>query len=365
MSSDLNSILWPASRLGEALLALAGVENKKLPTLEWNPDWLESAARSLNLEAQPVEIPYPDFERHLSRLGPAILYLPAHDGDRFLVLARGLFALTPARERVRISPEAVRSALCAELEAPVLKEIQDMLHRAGIPAPKQTRAASAILRERFTTRRIRGIWILRLPPSATFWRQLRQARVPSRLAILGTAHALQYALWILAWWIVGRNVLNGQTDRSWLLPWALILLTLVPLRILITWMQGLLAFGAGARIKERLFFGALRADTGRARHSRRPDSPASKGAGLGRLRLEQVFDRAFRAVRPVSGLAPGHSRSIARGNHGDAPHCQLRLPANRVGGAGRYRPATGRRLCRRDLRGEVFVQPAHYSAAFD
>jgi len=276
MKPDLTAALWPASQLGEALLALAGVENKKLRAPEWNPDWLESAARSLNLEAQPVEIPYPDFERHLAKLAPAIFCIPCHEGDRFLILVRGLFAITPARERVRISPQAVRSVLCAEMEAPVLKEIQDMLHRAGIPADKQGRACSAILRERFSTRRIRGIWILRLPPSANFWRQLRQARVSSRLAILGTAHAFQYALWILAWWIVGRNVLNGQTDRAWLLPWALILFTLVPLRILITWMQGLLAFGAGARIKERLFFGALRLH---------PDTIRHQGAGqlLGRV----------------------------------------------------------------------------------
>jgi ATP-binding cassette subfamily B protein len=276
MNSELTPLLWPASRLGDALLSITQTTTKKLPTPQWDPDWLEAAARSLGLEAQPVEIPYADFERHLPKIGPAILHVPAKAGDAFLVILPGLIVLTSNRERIRIAPSAVREALCAEMEAPAVKEIQETLDRAGIPRAKQARACSAILRERFSTRRIRGIWILRLPPSANFWQQLREVRVPQRLALLGSAHALQYALWILAWFVVGRNVLNGGTDRSWLLPWALLLLTLVPLRVLITWLQGLLAFGAGARLKQRLFFGALRLE---------PDSIRHQGAGqlLGRV----------------------------------------------------------------------------------
>jgi hypothetical protein len=46
-------------------------------------------------------------------------------------------------------------------------------------------------------------------------------------------HAVQYGLWILSWWLLGRGALAGRLDRGWLLAWILLLLTLVPLRILL------------------------------------------------------------------------------------------------------------------------------------
>ncbi len=70
--------------------------------------------------------------------------------------------------------------------------------------------------------------------------------------------------------------LNPRGNQSWLWLWSLLLLTLVPLRVLITWLQGRIAITAGARLKQRLFFGALRLD---------PDSIRHQGAGqlLGRV----------------------------------------------------------------------------------
>ncbi len=278
MTHDLQTLLWPASRLGEALQTFAQTRTEPPPhTAQWDPDWIESAARSLGLEAQPVEIHYADLESSLSKIGPALVRIPGKDGRAaFLILLSNRVALGPAGEKVRVTTGAVRSALCAEMEAPVIREIEETLQRSGIPEAKRASALNVILRERFTTKPIRGIWIVRLPPSANFWLQLRQARVVRRLVVLGGAHAIQYAVWILAWWVVGANVLNGRGDPSWIFLWALLLLTLVPLRVLITWMQGLLAFGVGARLKQRLLFGALRLE---------PDSIRHQGAGqlLGRV----------------------------------------------------------------------------------
>jgi len=279
------SWLWPASRLGEALCALTlgpSVANPQSPIpqgVDSLARWLESAALSIGFEAQPAETPYSDFERQLPHMGPALIHVPTGAdpaGPAFLALLPNGFLLTPDLRKVRVSPAAIRVALCASMEAPVLREIQETLDRAKIPPSKQTRARAAILRERLSSKRIRGIWLLRLPPSANFWEQLRHAHIPRRLVALAGAHALQYALWILAWYIVGSNVLRGGTDRAWLVPWALLLLTLVPLRVLITRLQGWAAIGAGALLKQRLFFGSLRLE---------PDSLRHQGAGqlLGRV----------------------------------------------------------------------------------
>lgn len=275
--------LWPQSRLGEALEALTGKhvaspgprEPLQGDTLA---EWIEAAARSVGFEAQPVETTYSDFNSQLQQIGPALLLI----NESFLVL-RGagprpakITLITPNHEKIHVPASAIRAQLCSSIEASATKQIDDLLERAQVPAHKRAKAREAILRERFASARIRGIWILRLPPSAGFWLQLRQARVPQRLVTLGVAHAIQYVLWILAWWVVGRNVLNSRVDLGWLPLWALLLFTLVPLRVSITWLQGLVAIGAGARLKQRLFFGALRLE---------PDSIRHQGAGqlLGRV----------------------------------------------------------------------------------
>jgi ATP-binding cassette, subfamily B, bacterial len=258
MSSDLQALLWPASRFRDAVLALSR----------------DSLARNIELEALATEIPHADFEQRFSKMGPAVLRFPGDDG--FLAILPNGTVLSPDHKKIAVDPAAVRSSLCSELEAPVLKQIQETLERAEVPASQQARAREAILRERFDGAPIRGIWLLRLPPGSDFWLQLRQSQVPQRLFALGGAHAIQYVLWILAWWLVGRNVLSGQTGQNWLWLWALLLLSLVPIRVLITWLQGQIAIGAGAKLKQRLFYGALRLE---------PDSIRHQGAGqlLGRV----------------------------------------------------------------------------------
>ena len=196
--------------------------------------WLESAALTLGFEAQPAETPYADFERHLPTHGPRAHPHPTESARHFSRFFPAQRCSRPISTKVRVDPAVIRSALCADIEAPILREIQETLDRAQIPPAKQARARDAILRERLSAKRIRGIWLLRLPPGANFRQQLRHAHIPRRLVALGGAHAIQYLLWILAWYVVGSNVLRGGTDRSWLIPWALLLLTLVPLRVLIT-----------------------------------------------------------------------------------------------------------------------------------
>jgi ATP-binding cassette subfamily B protein len=245
----MSDFLWPASRRSEAIRAL-GVQ----------------------LELQPLEIPYPDLESQLPKLAPALVQI----GGGYLVIIDKLTALGPDGKKNRLSLVELRSAICADLENTIVDQIDELITRARIPPAKQPAARAAFLRERLATTRIRGISLARLLPSADFWLQLRRARISHRLLALTGAHSIQYLLWILAWWIIGRNVLNPGADRSWLWLWAFALLMLVPLRVLITWLQGQIAIGAGARIKQRLFFGALRLD---------PDSIRHQGAGqlLGRV----------------------------------------------------------------------------------
>ncbi len=80
------------------------------------------------------------------------------------------------------------------------------------------------------------------------------------------AHTAQYLLWLASWAILGTLSFDGRMDRGWLLAWALLLLTLVPFRVLTTWLQGLLAIGVGGLLKRRLLLGALRLRPDEMRH---------------------------------------------------------------------------------------------------
>ena len=64
----------------------------------------------------------------------------------------------------------------------------------------------------------------------------------------------------------GRAALEGRVDPGWMTAWILILLTLVPLRSAVTWLQGVVSTRAGGALKQRLLAGALRLDPEEVRH---------------------------------------------------------------------------------------------------
>jgi ATP-binding cassette subfamily B protein len=198
---------------------------------------------------------------------------------------------------------AVRAALCRVLEAPLAAEVDQLLAAVGVPARRQEQAWQAILGERLSAERIGGCWLLRLPASASFGHQMRHARIPQRLLVLVGAHAAQYALWLLSWWVVGQGALQGRLDRGWLVAWALLLLTVAPLHLLVTWAQGWFAIGAGILLKRRLLAGALRLA---------PEEIRRQGTGqlLGRV-IESEAVEALALSGGMLGLVAGLELGLA------------------------------------------------------
>jgi ATP-binding cassette, subfamily B, bacterial len=292
--ADLTAFSWPVSKLGEALEALAhtcgltptAIEPPAPPHgLRQGADealtrWIEAAAGCLGLEAEPVDAPYAEVEQLVRRAGPALLRWPGPGEPRFFALLggrrRAVSILGPDRVVHWLQLEVLRTALCQTIELPLVAEVTRLLDEAGVPKRRQARARAAILRERLSPARVAECWLLRLPPGAHLWDQVRHARLPRHLFGLIGAHAIQYFLVLLSWWMVGRGALEGRLEWGWLLAWALLLLTAVPFRLFATWSQGLLAVGAGGLLKQRLLYGALRLE---------PEELRSQGAGqlLGRV----------------------------------------------------------------------------------
>lgn len=294
MSGDLSTLSWPLDRLGEALEALARAGKLSRGTSHIAPsphslhpdddealgEWIGSNADQLDLEAQPVFASYGELDRVIRGIGPALIRFRTGNQIRFLALlasgSRRAVLLDPSLRKRKVSTRTICSALREAFEVSLTPQLDRLLESVGVARRRRGKARSAILRERLSAITIGGFWALRLPPGAGFFRQLRRAGVPRDVALMAGAHAVQYALSLLAWFVVGRAALQGRLDYSTLLAWSMLLLTTIPLRVLTTWKQGVSAIRAGGLLKQRLLYGALRLDPDQIRH---------QGAGqlLGRI----------------------------------------------------------------------------------
>ncbi len=290
MGRDVASCAWPLARLGEAFGALRAGTHAELSEPAANilgdgdalDRWIGAAAEASAWEAEAATMPYSGLARSISAAAPALFQTSR--GFILLVRAnsRSARVLAPDLSFRSIATKALAAEFCAGLETPLASEADALLEAAGIAKGRRAKVRDAIVRERLQSRQIGGCWLLRLPPGSDFRAQLREAGVWRRLAMLAGAHLAQYSLFLGAWWVLGFAALNGRIDQGWLLAWALMLLTMVPLRMLATWLQGSIAIRAGAVLKQRLLAGAL---------SLEPDEIRSEGAGqlLGRvLESQQV-----------------------------------------------------------------------------
>lgn len=311
MSASLGDLLWPASRLGEALEQLArhgrlSPRAVEMPTPPPGADtvpvgvldrWVTDGATWLGLEAEAVRLPYADVADMVRGAGPALLHVPWEGASRLLLL------VGPGRDRVpvlgpdgrvrRMDAETVRAALCADLEAHLREDLDALLAGAGVPPRRRGPAMREMLRQRLGSVPVTGGWMLRLPPGQSFRAQMVAAGLHRRLAALVGAQLAQYTLALLAWWVVGHGALEGRLDRGLLSGWALLLFTLVPVRLVSVWSSGLLTVDLGALVKQRLLTGALRMDPEAIRH---------EGAGqlLGRVIESEALEALMLSVGFVS-----------------------------------------------------------------
>jgi ATP-binding cassette subfamily B protein len=304
---------WPLHRLGEAIEALGrrsglrpgAVEPLQPPAglLASNPEaleqWVEGAVARLGLESEQRDVPYGELTAFLRRSAPALLRLPG-ERPRFLAVLRcrsaRLELLTPALAVSRVPLEAVRAALAVELEDLLRESLDALLADSDIAPQRRGRARHALLQQHLAHLPVRGCWTLGLAPSAGFFLQLRRQGVVSRFFAFLAMHLAQYLALLLSWSLVGKGALSGLWDTGWLWAWALLLVTMVPLRAAASWWQGSFGLGVVGLLQRRLLFGALRLEPEEVRHE-----------GAGQLLGRVVESQELATV----GLAAGFSALAA------------------------------------------------------
>ncbi len=308
---ELASLLWPASRLDEAIEILArksGLLSSDQTEPPRPPDgldqaddeslerWMDFAAGQLDIEIEPVETPYPQVEQMVCQAGPALIRVPGTDTAQFIVLLkRGRTQISLIAQNLsvlRVAPEFVRNMLTSELEAPLTENIEQLLKRAGVSEERRKHAHDSVLREQLSSARIGGCWLLRLPPGTGFMKQLGYAGLPKYLIIIVALHFVGQGLMLFNWWVIGRGALQGHFEWVWLFAWALILFTEIPFHILGAWVETLLSVGVGSLFKKRLLYGTMRLEPEEIRHQ-------GSGQFLSRIMESEALD----AMVLASGFA--------------------------------------------------------------
>jgi ATP-binding cassette subfamily B protein len=332
-TENLHAAAWPQARASQALLALARAarlapRESALHELASDEgadtlgERLAATAEECDLELEEVETPYASAAELVTRGAPALLRLEDGGETRLLALLTSgprPVVLDPNGTRRRTTAEAVRSLWCAPYELALDPQVTPVLDAAGIQGARRGRARAALIGEHLGAVPVGGAWVLRLPPGRPLREQARHARL-GRLA-LGVA-ACGFAgsmLALLSWIPLGRGVLSGRLEWPWLLAWALLLASALPLRWLEGWLQSLFGVRFAILFRRRLMCGATRLE---------PE--AVRGEGAGRLLARVLDSEALEALLLGGGFVlVGAVLDVALAtwvlSHGPAPWLSLAL----------------------------------------
>ncbi|HEX4749899.1 MAG TPA: ATP-binding cassette domain-containing protein [Bryobacteraceae bacterium] len=273
----LAQIAWPASRVPEALLALCertglgtrtAIDHQTADRVSGNVDEvIQWHTEAIGCEADVLHSNLRDIKSELCRAYPAILQI----GDNYFlaitdVRKQSAYVLLPDLSEKKVAlaeiTREIRRPHVSALEGPLKR----VLEETGICLSRRAKAIELLLSEQLALIRFSYCWVLKPAAGEPAAQWLAHADAYRLGAGLLGAHTLQYCLWLASWAILGTLSFQGRLDSGWLLAWALLLVTLVPFRVLTTWLQGLLAISIGGALKRRLLLGALRLQPDEMRH---------------------------------------------------------------------------------------------------
>ena len=285
--ASLARYIWPANHLGELVEYLARrarltPQSTRLPQPPESlltadgpaiGQWIDNAAGSIGLEAEPVSVLFGELEQFLRSGGPAILRLKGQteaDQTAYIGLlssdAKKVHLLCPDLRIRRLRVEHLSAAISNPLEGQLGEQIDQLLVDAQVPEERRGRSRLAILRDQLGPQRIEAGWLLRLPPGANLTSQFQINGLYKPVFIMIGMYFVQQLLSIASWIVIGRGIFQGHFETSWLFAWALLLFFTIPVMVIVNDAQSELSMSAGALFKQRLLQGTLKLEPEEIRH---------------------------------------------------------------------------------------------------
>jgi ATP-binding cassette subfamily B protein len=311
MMEAMRPFLWPFARIGEGIEELSrraglrpslGSDSLKVPAAiaagdaRNLADWFDWAAEHLGIEANLVQTPVSEMMDLLRAGGPAVFPNGMYGAPGVLLLLgwrRGRpLMLAPDLQVRSCDPEHLRGMICWPREGPLIPAITRLVRATGIDPAREPQVRSAMLREQLAQWQVERIWVLRLAPSANFWKQLARIGVFRKVAGMMALFAIGYVTEIIGWVLIGSAALGGTFDPGYFMAWLLLMGTMIPLGTLGGWWSATLALDAGRVLKARLLAGALRMS-----------SDSIKRQGVGQLLSRVVESQALESLSLNGGMS--------------------------------------------------------------
>jgi ATP-binding cassette subfamily B protein len=272
--------LWDVGSLAAALDALAeraGIPNERRSSTPGRAvvaedeltEWIHGAAAAAGVELVERPLAHGELEAFFRTCGFALVSFGTEPARFLAVLGtrrRSVVLLAPDLKERRFPLSELAEAFRRDMHAPLEPLVERLIEAAAVSVGRRADARRRILENWIGARRVSTYWLLRLPPGSSFIRQFHSARLPRALALFVTSWFANTVGWIGSWWLIGRGALEGHLATGWLIAWALLLVTLVPLRMAAGWAQGTLAIGLGGLLRTRLFAGTFRLKPDETRH---------------------------------------------------------------------------------------------------
>ncbi len=242
---------------------------KRVLDLLWparEQDALEAALLPGSREVEEREVWGHNLESRLRQAAPAMILVNGAWLGLLDVGAKHAVLLAPDLRRVRVPFQDLCDVIRSGPEAPYRAEVERVLADCGIPERRRDCVRREMLAVRTRLLVMARFRTIRTPPGASFAQQASGAGLGWRIAGLSGAHLLEDLLWIVSWWLLGRDALQGRLDPGWIAAWALLLACVIPARLATVWLQGSAAIRMGGLLRQRMLAGALLLHPEEVRH---------------------------------------------------------------------------------------------------
>jgi ABC-type multidrug transport system fused ATPase/permease subunit len=268
MSGDLSNLLWPVSRLPEALEQLArragygsGANVGRTGAVERvSRPWMGALADRLGVELEPVMPRYAELALVLKRAAPAALQVRRDNRPHYLVLLGTRFGrvhiLSPDSTVVSTAAGRVLQLLRHEKEVDVAPEVDRLLAGVEMSARARRRVRAKLLLQRLGEHELRTSWLMRPRPTARATTLLGDT--PALLVRIVVNHVLLSLALAGSFWLLGRAALQAHLDAGWFEGWIAVIACSIPLRLLEVWWQGVFSMRVGGLLKQQLLAGTLK-----------------------------------------------------------------------------------------------------------